>query len=366
MDELLEKASSSRDGMDLVWTPDSGHLIVPEELPGLHGVLRKRRRKFAERDVSDGLRMSAVFGVMLAWSLWAAWNNGGRQLEALYSHQMSGLAALLLLVFGLLPLYGGWKTRGLLEKGVAFADEIPEARFDAWLERRKIPVTWLLLVSLAVVCLCQLLVDGLGGGGVSASIQRAGQLKSQAVQFPGIHDASAWWRVLTAGVLHGNAVHFLMNAAGLLYLGRRTEALARWPHLLIVFFSAMWIGGIASAWLVPDKPAVGASGGLMGLLGFMLVFESQHRKLVPRPARRRLIAGLVLMGAIGVMGMSFIDNAAHAGGLLAGLAYAAIVFPKSASAERPRALGKDKLIGTILGGVLLAVCVFACVRILVP
>ena len=94
---------------------------------------------------------------------------------------------------------------------------------------------------------------------------------------------------------------FLMNAAGILYLGRRTEALARWPHLLIVFVAALWVGGIASARLMPDDPAVGASGGLMGLLGFMLVFEGLHAKLVPHPARRRLLAGLVLMAIMGVL-----------------------------------------------------------------
>ena len=102
----------------------------------------------------------------------------------------------------------------------------------------------------------------------------------------------------------------------------------------------------------------------MGLLGFMLVFEALHKNLVPRPARRRLLAGLVLMGIMGVLGMSFIDNAAHAGGLLAGMVYAAIVFPSSLTSGRPRAEGKDRLVGSVAGLVFVTVCVLAVVKIL--
>lgn len=363
--ELVEKAGKSREGVALVWLPGHGHTVVPEEVPELHKVLRDRRGKFAERDVSDGIRMGLVFGAALLWALFSAWNNHGKNLEALYSSQLVGLAALLLLVFGALPLYEGWKARRMLARTTAadMADEVPEARFDAWLERCPIPVTWFLLAGLLFVGLVQLYVDR-GSGGITESIRQAGQLKGKAASFPGTGDAHAWWRVLTAGTLHGNPIHFLMNAAGILYLGRRTEALARWPHLLIVFVAAMWTGGIASARLMPNDPAVGASGGLMGLLGFMLVFESLHSRLVPRPARRRLLAGLVLMGAMGLLGMSFIDNAAHAGGLLAGAAYAAVVFPPSSSAGRPRAEARDKVAGTAAGLVFLATCVFSAAKIL--
>jgi membrane associated rhomboid family serine protease len=365
LEDLVETAGKSRDGIALVWTPNSDRMMVPEEVPALHAVLRNRRKKFAERDISDGIRLGLVFGVALVWTLWAAWGNGGGTLESLYSNQLSGLAALLLLIFGLLPLYEGWKARRLLAntKASDMAGEVPEARFDTWLDSRKIPVTWFLLGGLLIVALLQLYVDR-GNSGISESIQQAGQLKNKAVNYAHIDDAHAWWRVLTASVLHGNPIHFLMNAAGILYLGRRTEALARWPHLLIVFVAAMWVGGIASARLMPNDPAVGASGGLMGLLGFMLVFESLHRKLVPRPARRRLLAGLVLMGIMGLLGMSFIDNAAHMGGLLAGLVYAMIVFPSSSLAARPRAEGKDKMVGVIAAIGFICICALACFKIL--
>jgi membrane associated rhomboid family serine protease len=44
---------------------------------------------------------------------------------------------------------------------------------------------------------------------------------------------------------------------------------------------------------------------------------------------------------VGLLGFRFIDNAAHAGGLLAGLLYGVIVFPKSLQVGRPRATWMD-------------------------
>ncbi|MCS5539359.1 MAG: rhomboid family intramembrane serine protease, partial [Roseibacillus sp.] len=80
-------------------------------------------------------------------------------------------------------------------------------------------------------------------------------------------------------------------------------------------------------------------------LGFLLVFETLHPRLVPHPTRRRLFAALVLTFLVGFVGYHFIDNYAHGGGLVAGMLYAAIVFPRSRSARRPRANWMDLLFG---------------------
>jgi membrane associated rhomboid family serine protease len=90
---------------------------------------------------------------------------------------------------------------------------------------------------------------------------------------------------------------------------------------------------------------VGSSGGLMGYLGFLLVFESLHARLVPLSARRRLLAGLAITVLIGLLGYRFIDNAAHAGGLLAGMLYALVVFPRSTSFNRPEVMMRDRVAG---------------------
>jgi membrane associated rhomboid family serine protease len=145
-------------------------------------------------------------------------------------------------------------------------------------------------------------------------------------------------------MLHGGLIHFAMNGLGLLYLGKRVEVFARWPHVPMVFLFSAMVGGEASARLM-DATSVGASGGLMGWLGFLLVFETLHGKLVPRSAKRRLIGGVLMTALIGLIGYRFIDNAAHFGGLLAGMAYAGIVFPKSSSVLRPKMNATDRIIG---------------------
>ncbi len=101
----------------------------------------------------------------------------------------------------------------------------------------------------------------------------------------------------------------------------------------------------------------------MGWLGFLLVFESLHRRLVPRPASRRLLAGVVLTGLIGLIGYRFIDNAAHLGGMLAGMLYALIVFPKSASPSRPNATVTDRIAGTAALAMLILSALFAVQKI---
>lgn len=364
---LAKKVGHARHPVDLVWLPGPDRLVVPEEIPALREPLRARKRRQAEQDLSDGKRMGLVLGVITLWTLYAAWKNGGERLEALYTHQLSGLAVMLLFLFGALPWYQGWKMKRHLAQTQAsdLVAEVPEARFDAWLHRQRIPATWFLLVLISVCGLAQLYCDwGRSHAGTpAASVVQAGLLKQVAMQYPAQADGGAWWRMLTAPLLHGNVIHFLLNAGGLLYLGRRTEILARWPHMLIVFVVASWAGGVASWYWIPDKISVGASGGLMGLLGFLLAFELLHHRLVPRPAKRRLMAGLVLVFVIGVLGMSFIDNAVHAGGLLMGAGYALIVFPASASTQRPDLMKKDLLAGVVAGAVLVGAACLACIKL---
>ena len=102
----------------------------------------------------------------------------------------------------------------------------------------------------------------------------------------------------------------------------------------------------------------------MGWLGFLLIFESLHGCLIPQKARRRLIAGVLLTGLIGLIGYRFIDNAAHIGGLIAGMLYAAIVFPKSSSPNRPNSTLTDRIAGSAALVILAFSAVFAVRKIL--
>jgi hypothetical protein len=69
---------------------------------------------------------------------------------------------------------------------------------------------------------------------------------------------------------------------------------------------------------------------------------------------------------IGLIGYRFIDNACHAGGLIAGMLYALIVFPKSVSPYRPNSTITDRIAGTAALVVLILAALFAVARMAMP
>ena len=340
---LQAHVSSSRQSVLAVWTPDHERMVPPEALPGLLEALRKRFVDLAEADRADARRNSLIFGGLLLWALYAAASNRILPQDS----QNVGLAGLLLLVMGLIPLYEAWKSQrsGWALSAGSLQEEERDARFEHWMDHQPMRVTFLLLFLMLFVGVAQIWL-----GEVKNSVAAAGLLKQEGDPF---------WRFLTAPFLHGNVLHFGLNAAGLWYLGRRTESLMGWPHLLLGFFVAMLAGGVATDHFVPDRESIGASGGLLGVLGMLLGFELLHQRLVPKSARRRLAAGVLATFAIGLVGYSFIDNAAHGGGLVAGLAYALLVFPKSRSARRPKANRTDRIAGVLAAGVLTASALWA-------
>lgn len=329
----------------LVWTPEREHMILPEELPGSADAVLAARKQRASDDSLDAVAKLRWFGLVLgglaAYLFYQGWilaprittspERLGFALRAIYNSMSIGVALLMFLIFAFIPWYQARKRLAELAKSKAgdMAGVIPLLRFETWLDFQKAPFTRLLLGLIALVGLAQLMPGD--------SISAAGLVKESYLQ-------GEWWRLLTSPLMHGNLVHFLMNASALLYLGKRVEVFARWPHVPLVFLFSACVGGEASARFI-GAPSVGASGGLMGWLGFLLVFESLHGRLIPKKARRRLIAGVLLTGLFGLIGYRYIDNAAHTGGLLAGMLYAAIVFPKSSSSNRPKSTITDRIAG---------------------
>jgi membrane associated rhomboid family serine protease len=351
LSQAIVKDAGAR--VDLVWTPQAPGYVLPEEIPALHPALREARIRWAKWEIEEGKRQmlmfGAAFGVMLAWN--------GFKTGRILSSGSVGLALLLFFIFGFLPWYQGRKRlrKALIWAAGEMAADAPVLRFETWLTVQKAPATRLLLVLMAVVGLVQVIVEWREPLPM-VTVGMAGLTKYGGA-------ATEWWRLLTAPFLHGHWLHWLMNASALAYLGKRVEIFARWPHLMLAFLVSAWIGGEASARFT-QSPSVGASGGLMGLLGFLLVFETLHRRLVPESARRRLLAGVVLTAAIGFVFHRFIDNAAHAGGLVAGMVYAALVFPKSASPHRPRTTMADVVLGGAALGLLVCSALLACSKML--
>jgi membrane associated rhomboid family serine protease len=331
------------ESIGLVWTPGQDHMEVPEAVPELQEALQASRMVSSERQlqrqtgqVKMGLLLFVAFLGYTAWEIvqYRKVFSPLSLLRDLLNTSAPALGLLLLVMFFLLPWYETkkrWReVRGWTAETMKDAADL--ARFEVWLSWQKIVATKVLMGLIAATAVMQVI----SGKPFEAALIRGGEER---------------WRLLTAPMLHGNLLHFVMNALGLLYLGRRIEALARWPQVPIVFLFSAWLGGECSM-MMGKGSSLGASGGLMGMLGFLLVFEIRHAKLVPRKSRRRLIAAVLGTALIGVIGIHFIDNAAHGGGLVAGMIYAFVVFPRSESVVRPKASLADQIVALLCFAVL--------------
>ena len=128
------------------------------------------------------------------------------------------------------------------------------------------------------------------------------------------------WRLATMMFVHAGLMHLFFNASALAEFGRSVENLYGPRRLLAIFFGAGITGAIASFVATPT-PSVGASGGIFGLIGALLAFGLRHHPSLPSAARQRFTIqmGLCLAVNLGLGFLStFIDNAAHLGGLVGG------------------------------------------------
>ncbi|MCH1497486.1 MAG: rhomboid family intramembrane serine protease, partial [Akkermansiaceae bacterium] len=273
LDELKAHLEVGKGRLDWVWTPKSDRLVAPEEIPKLAGSLKKRCLIFAAEDVDYARRTAPLTGIAVLYGLYCF-------LNGISPFGFPGIQFLVLTVFGFLYFTARpwWEAR----KGRAAAnyltrdqisDQVPEARFELWMENQSTPFSVLFLVLVVLVGGAQFATPGLG-------ISEAGLVKPRYL-------AGENWRLFTAVFLHGNLIHFILNMSALWYLGRRIEILARWPHLAAAFFLSIIGAGCATVSWLPNQTSVGVSGVVCGLLGFLLVFETLHRSLLPRSARRR-------------------------------------------------------------------------------
>src|SRR5215210_2802833 len=80
-----------------------------------------------------------------------------------------------------------------------------------------------------------------------------------------------WWRLLTAGFLHGGLFHLLLNMYALYFLGRMLEPSLGHVRFAGLYFASLLAGSFGAVLLSPDTPVVGASTAIFGLLGAAIV-----------------------------------------------------------------------------------------------
>ncbi len=166
--------------------------------------------------------------------------------------------------------------------------------------------------------------------------------------------AGQWYRVLTATFVHVGIIHLATNMWCLYNLGLLGEPLlGRWG--LVATYLITGVAGNLLSLLVNVamhnlSVGAGASGAVFGIAGILIVLLSNRRLPIPRGELDRLrksviqFAGLNLVIGLGTAftDLIHIDNMAHIGGFLSGLALGPPLVPRMTSG-RVRYLSRQRV-----------------------
>lgn len=340
--ELLERVAASAPHVDLVWTPEAPELVPPAEVTWLLDAVRSR----TERDLRYNLR-NGLYLLVVSSLLAVVW---GKKYPP-------PLLLVLVLMLGAIPVaqpaFGLWRLR---RRPLEYPREQASIfRYQVWLGTRRLVATTVLAACLGIVAVAQLVV-GLRsttlGSAMGQTVRVAGLDKRAVAEGQG-------WRLLTAELMHGHPLHLLLNLAALLAVGRLIEMHAHWLHVPTVFlFSALCAS--AASYYSSGTLSVGASGGIMGMIGFLAVIGVRRRHLVPRGFLRSIAMSVALTAATGLVAHQFIDNAAHAGGFVGGVLMGFAYVRRRGAADEYRLTPSTlaRLAGAVSGLALLAATAF--------
>lgn len=147
-----------------------------------------------------------------------------------------------------------------------------------------------------------------------------------------------WWRLLSSTFVHFGLLHIAFNMWALYASGRMVERLFGSTRFVLLYLFAGVAASMVSVLWNPAVNSAGASGAIFGVFGGLLAFVMNPRNQVPQSVMvehrnsTMLFAGYTLFYGAAHSG---IDNAAHIGGLLAGLAMGFVLArPLTAEARR--------------------------------
>jgi rhomboid protease GluP len=201
-------------------------------------------------------------------------------------------------------------------------------------------------------------------------LARFGATSSELIQ------QGQWWRLITGTFVHVTLLHILLNMWCLWNLGLFGEPLLGKRGLVAVYLITGTAGMLLSYTLsvISAEPALvaGASGSVFGIAGILIVLLSNKKLAVPWEELKKLRQQVIFFAVINlVLGLApklvamgpsqfsamlpRIDNSAHLGGFLSGLALGLPLFPKMTTGRA--SYRHRQRITYIVAGLLL--CLFA-------
>lgn len=177
----------------------------------------------------------------------------------------------------------------------------------------RIPITTGLMIAIVMMFAAQVLS---GGSQNDHVLIRMGAL------VPGIFARGDYWRLLAAMFLHIGLFHLLLNLWALYQLGGVFEMMFGRARFLATYFASGIVASLVSATFIKGIGA-GASGAIFGVLGALILGIRRSPRWRSQPwtgaFTQQLVVWAVINIVIGFTPGFRIDNAAHLGGLGAGL-----------------------------------------------
>jgi len=232
--------------------------------------------------------------------------------------------------------------------------EPPNHRYYSEWDPRSAPGTYFLIAINVGVFLWMLF------SGVSATNPNSAQLLHFGANNAADVLNGQWYRLITATFVHIGILHIATNMWCLWNLGLLGEPLLGPFGLIAVYILTGVAGNLLSiAWdLIFSSQSqlifgvgAGASGAVFGIAGILIILLSNRRLPIPWSELQRLRTSVVRFAAINLVigvatrfgGPIRIDNSAHIGGFLSGLALGPGLVPYM-TAGRARYLGRQKIV----------------------
>lgn len=211
---------------------------------------------------------------------------------------------ILIASLGLSIVYAAYELR-TIKNSTYSNNDINEIQFNHWIESEKPVLLYLFCGLLIFIVFTQYFTN------IDSSFENAGLVKIKTAE-------GEYWRMITAIFLHGSIAHLIFNLGALYYFGNVVLKVAGKHLFFIVYMVAGLLGSFFSL-IFLKATSVGASGAILGLIGFLITIGLRNKDLIPVKFIHSLIYTVFAVAVIGLLGISFIDNAAHAGGFLGGV-----------------------------------------------
>jgi rhomboid protease GluP len=204
------------------------------------------------------------------------------------------------------------------------------------------PATFLLILANIAVFIISIALDNRG----FESLSQTSFLINWGANLSILSMAGDYWRLFTSMFLHVDIMHITFNMLALWSLGILLE-----PKLGTVYFTVLYVlSGLAGSLLSAIThqnmllTSCGASGAILGLFGVAVIYAIKYPNQ-DGLSLKNLGLNLFLIFALGMM--AHVDNMAHLGGLVAGIAMSALIIFLNLS-------GKAKLLTQIVASLLVA------------